>query len=42
MAVNACLERGIPVVMTLGGGYSKDAWRTQYRSVKHLLERVAR
>jgi histone deacetylase 11 len=38
--VDACLRRRIPVVFTLGGGYSKDAWRTQCRSVKGIVERA--
>lgn len=31
-------KRGLPVVMTLGGGYSKQAWRAQYLSVRGILE----
>jgi len=27
-----------PVVLTLGGGYSKDAWRAQYLSVKGIID----
>jgi len=33
MVIDACRERGIPVVMTLGGGYSKDAWKAQFGSI---------
>lgn len=31
-------RRSVPIVMVLGGGYSQDAWRAQYRSVRNLLE----
>jgi histone deacetylase 11 len=40
--VDACLRRNIPVVLTLGGGYSKDAWKTQFQSVKGIIERTGR
>lgn len=36
--VQACAERNLPVVLTLSGGYSPDAWKSQYLSVKNLLE----
>lgn len=36
--VQECRKRGLPVVMTLGGGYSKQAWRAQYLSVRKILE----
>ena len=36
--VEACARRRTPVVFTLSGGYSPEAWRTQYRSVRKLLE----
>ena len=29
---------GVPYVMTLSGGYSKDAWNAQYKSIKALIE----
>ena len=35
--INACVEAGVPVVMTLGGGYSKNAWRAQYDSIARTL-----
>lgn len=38
MIVAACLERQVPVVLTLGGGYSPDAWQAQYLSIKNLLQ----
>jgi histone deacetylase 11 len=37
MVIDACAARDIPVVMTLGGGYSKQAWRAQYGSVKRTI-----
>jgi len=36
--IDACVKRGIPVVMTLGGGYSKDAWAAQYASIRRTIE----
>ena len=38
MIVAACQKRGVPYVMTLSGGYSKDAWRAQYKSIKGVIE----
>ncbi|MFK7821209.1 MAG: histone deacetylase [Planctomycetaceae bacterium] len=38
MIVAECVRRRIPVVFTLSGGYSPEAWRTQYRVIKRLLE----
>lgn len=39
MIVAACVQRGIPVVFTLSGGYSRDSWSAQYKSVKNLIEK---
>ncbi|MCK4913909.1 MAG: hypothetical protein KAS69_04860 [Planctomycetes bacterium] len=36
--VEACVLRGIPVVMTTGGGYSKNAWHAQYSSIRNIIE----
>lgn len=36
--VEACVQRNLPVVLTLSGGYSPDAWKSQYLSVKNLIE----
>lgn len=36
--VENCVKRRIPVVLTLSGGYSQDAWRAQYLSVRNLIE----
>ena len=37
--IDACAQRGIPVAMVLGGGYSDRAWRVQYASVRRTIER---
>ena len=37
MVIEACAKRNIPVVMTLSGGYSKNAWGAQYLSIAHLI-----
>lgn len=37
--IDACTDRRLPVVMTLGGGYSADAWQVQYESVRGTIER---
>jgi histone deacetylase 11 len=37
MIVKACKKHGIPYVMTLSGGYSKDAWNAQYKSIRSLI-----
>jgi histone deacetylase 11 len=39
MIVDECVKRSLPVVLTLSGGYSKDAWKAQYKSIKNLIER---
>ena len=36
--VQACVDRKLPVVLTLSGGYSKGAWKSQYMSIKNLIE----
>lgn len=38
MVIGACVRRGTPVVMTLGGGYSANAWRAQYASVRGIIQ----
>lgn len=38
MVVAACKKYGVPYVMTLSGGYSKEAWNAQYKSIKALIE----
>lgn len=39
MVIDECVQRGIPVLMVLGGGYSKRAWEVQYESVRRTVER---
>ena len=36
--VDACVKRKLPVVLTLSGGYSKDAWKAQYLSIRNLIQ----
>lgn len=38
MVIDACYKRNIPVVMTLGGGYSKNAWKVQFNSICHIIQ----
>ena len=40
MVVKTFRNRGIPVVMTLGGGYSDDAWKAHYISIRNLVSRL--
>jgi histone deacetylase 11 len=39
LIVATCVSRKLPVVMTLSGGYSPEAWRSQYLSIKNLIEK---
>lgn len=39
MIVEACRTHGVPYVMTLSGGYSKDAWKAQYLSIRNIIKR---
>jgi len=39
VVIDACVERGIPVAVTLGGGYSPGAWSAQYRSIARTIDR---
>ncbi|MEZ5304651.1 MAG: histone deacetylase [Verrucomicrobiales bacterium] len=36
--IGACRLRGIPVVVTLGGGYSEHAWEAQFQSIRAILQ----
>ena len=36
--IQACEQRNMPVVLTLSGGYSPDAWKSQYMSIKNIVE----
>ena len=38
LVIDACRKRKIPVVRTLAGGYSPNAWRAQYKSIKKILQ----
>ncbi len=42
MVVDACKERGIPVVITLGGGYSREAAPAQSESLRRLFSHCRR
>lgn len=35
--IDTCVRRKLPVVMVLGGGYSKQAWSVQHASIARLL-----
>jgi len=37
--IDECVKRRVPVVMTLGGGYSKRAWEVQYASIARTLKK---
>ena len=38
LVIDACVAQGIPVVMTLGGGYHAQAWQTQYTSIARIID----
>jgi len=40
IVIEACLSRKIPVVFTLAGGYSENAWHAQYLSIKNIIEKT--
>jgi len=37
MVIDECVRRGIPVAVTLGGGYSKQARAVQFASVRRTI-----
>ncbi|MDP6637558.1 MAG: histone deacetylase [Phycisphaerae bacterium] len=39
MVIDECVKRRIPIVMVLGGGYSKRAWKVQYASIARTLKK---
>jgi len=39
MVIDECVKRNLPVVMVLGGGYSKQAWEVQYASIERTLKK---
>jgi acetoin utilization deacetylase AcuC-like enzyme len=41
LVIEACRQRNVPIVMTLGGGYSRDAWHAQYMSIRNIIEKDA-
>ncbi|NQU25349.1 MAG: histone deacetylase [Candidatus Nealsonbacteria bacterium] len=41
LVIDACVARKIPVVMLLGGGYSREAWEVQHASIRRTLEKYA-
>ena len=38
MVLAACKKHNVPYVMALSGGYSKDAWKAQYKSIREILK----
>jgi len=39
LVIDECVRREIPVVMVLGGGYSKNAWAVQYASIERTIRK---
>ena len=39
LVIDACVAQGIPVVMTLGGGYHSQAWQAQYASIARTIDK---
>jgi len=37
--IDACVKRQIPVIMTLGGGFTLNAWSAQYKSISRIIEK---
>jgi histone deacetylase 11 len=37
VVIDQCARRGIPVAMTLGGGYGPTSWEAQYASIRRTL-----
>ncbi|MFC1676363.1 histone deacetylase [Planctomycetota bacterium] len=37
MVIDACVQNNVPVIMTLGGGYSPNAWHAQYASIRNVI-----
>ncbi len=41
MIIQACVNRNLPVVLTLSGGYSQRAWEAQYKSIASLVRKYS-
>lgn len=39
VVIDTCVAQEIPVVMTLGGGYQPQAWKTQYASIARTIDK---
>ncbi|MGI9518807.1 MAG: hypothetical protein ACR2NP_17255 [Pirellulaceae bacterium] len=39
--VQACVEHDLPVVLTLSGGYTDQAWEAQYKSIATLIRKYS-
>lgn len=39
MIIDHCVAEKVPVVLTLAGGYSDNAWHAQYTSLKGILHK---
>lgn len=37
--IDLCVEKDVPVVLTLAGGYSKNAWQSQFQSIRNIVKR---
>jgi acetoin utilization deacetylase AcuC-like enzyme len=37
--IDTCVDRRVPIVMLLGGGYSAEAWVVQHASVARTIEK---
>jgi histone deacetylase 11 len=42
LVFEAATRRKVPIVMVLGGGYSRGAWHVQYRSIRRVIEQYGR
>ena len=42
MVIDACAKQKIPVVMTLGGGYSPTAWQVQFKSIRDIINKYGK
>ena len=42
MVIDACVKHKIPVIMTLGGGYSPTAWQVQFKSIRDIINKYGK